>query len=192
MRTWARYAIAGVVGLAIGAGVAVQAVRSGTLGGEIVNGPWSTGRDIGTANASALTRAVVALRGLLALPASEARYFTARRDSTGRPLDGNCTYVVSGGPIEARWWSITLYDGAGWLIANRWNRHSLGSGALPVAADGNWRFTVSPTPVAGPWVPTATDGAFDLTLRTYRPRGAVAANPGSAHLPTITRQGCAA
>src|SRR5262245_47249006 len=105
-RPAARYAVCIVLGLLAGAGAAVHAVRAGFADGTLASGPWQTGRDFGTADASALVRARVALSGLLALPRSEAMYFTARTDSAGAPLEGRCRYAIRGGRFAARWWSI--------------------------------------------------------------------------------------
>ncbi len=190
MRTLLKWLGVVLAGIALGSGLAIWQIRSSGLGQDIRVGPWTTGSDIGTADADAKTRAIVALRGLLALPKQEARYFTARTDSAGAPLSGKCSYSVSGGAMEARWWSVTLYDREGWLIPNRWNRHSIGSAAMPDGAIP-WQFMISPDERAGAWVPTATEGAFELTLRTYRPRGTLAADPGRVTLPTITKGECA-
>src|SRR5688572_12763550 len=88
MRRWARYLVCGLAGAALGIGAAAYSVRAGALGSSARIGPWATGIDFGTADAGAYTRAVVALRGLLALPAREARYYTAAEDDAGRPLEG--------------------------------------------------------------------------------------------------------
>jgi hypothetical protein len=200
-----RYGIALIVGLAAGGGFAVQTVRGAALEGGVRNGPWSTGNDYGSANADDKTRAIVALRGLLALPKSEARYFSADNDSEGRPLTGNCSYTVRGGAMSARWWSVTVYDREGWLIANPENRYSIGSAAVVPDAQGQWSFIVAPqapgtsariiVPAEGvvdapAWVPTGTNGPFNLTLRTYRPTGTLASDPARAVLPTIERGEC--
>ncbi len=192
MRTLAKWLAVIVIGIALGTGVAIWQIRSSGLGDDIRIGPWSTGRDIGSAEADMKTRAVVALRGLLALPKQEARYFTAATDSAGAPLSGKCSYTLTGGAIEARWWSVTLYDRKGWLIPNRWNRHSIGSARIPAEQEGNWSLTVAPTESEGLWIPTATDGPFELTLRAYRPRGLLSTDPSRVTMPTITRGECAA
>ncbi len=196
MRTFFKWLAVIVSGIALGTGLAMWQIRSSGLGDDIRIGPWTTGRDIGTADADMKTRAIVALRGLLALPKEEARYFTAVSDSAGAPLSGKCSYTLSGGAIEARWWSITLYDRKGWLIANRWNRHSIGSARIPPSkpedpADG-WTIILSPDQTDGLWIPTGTDGRFELTLRTYRPRGLLASDPARVTLPTIDKWECAA
>lgn len=179
-----------VLGLALGIGFAIWQIRGSGLGNDIRVGPWSTGRDIGTIDADMKTRAVVALRGLLALPKEEARYFTASTDSTGAPLSGKCNYTLTGGAIDARWWSVTLYDRAGWLIPNRWSRHSIGSARIPAEATNQWTLAVGPTEQPGLWVPTGTDGSFELTLRAYRPHGQMARDPARISLPTITKGEC--
>ncbi len=174
--------------------MAVYRVRGGFSAEQIANGPWATAKTYGTRNADALMRARVALSGLLALPAKEAMYFTARTDSAGRPLDGRCTYKIIVPQIGARWWSITAYRGEGWLIPNAGENYSVASGTLGEAADR--------TIIIGPRTPTKWAGspaafistggvaAFDLTLRTYHPASELLAEPERAALPTIERGPC--
>jgi hypothetical protein len=194
MRGWARYALCAAAGLALGCGAAVYQVRSADLGRQVSNGPWFTNTDNGTADASALARARVALFGLLALPAKEAMYYVARTDSSGAPLDGRCTYVVAGTDFDARWWSLTLYQGEGWLVPNAANIYSAGSGSLIMMESKPAQFAIR----VGPDIPAETNGfiptggvrAFDLTLRTYHPQGALLTDPARARLPTITKESC--
>lgn len=190
MKHWVGLGMAIALGLIGGVALAITQMQHRGMGNDISIGPWTTARDIGTTTTDARTRAVVALRGLLALPTSEARYFTASVDSSGRALSGKCSYVVAGGAIEARWWSVTLYNQGGWLIVNRWNKHSIGSAALPPESQSDWRLAISPDEQSGAWIPTASDGPFELTLRAYRPRGQLARDPARVTLPSITRGEC--
>jgi hypothetical protein len=215
MRTALRYVVTSVIGIAIGAGAAVQTVRAGALGSSIQIGPWSTGLDFGTADASAKTRAVVALRGLLALPAKEARYYTAATDSAGQPLDGRCRYRVAGGVIPGRWWSLTLYDRDGYLVKNPANRFSVQSHDVArytpgvaaddqsdraramraiFAAEQRWAVVVAPTAPAASaqasWLPSGGIERFELTLRIYLPADGGSGNPPAAMLPSIIKEGC--
>jgi hypothetical protein len=185
----ARYALCIAIGLLAGAGSAVQAVRAGFSDGTLASGPWETGRDFGSADASALVRARVALRGLLALPRSEAMYFTARTDSAGQPLAGRCRYEIRGGRFDARWWSITLYDRAGWLVPNDWHRYSVGSRAVEAQADA-WTIAVAPSEEAGPWIPSTNAPEFELTLRLYHPGAALRDTPDQVAMPEIRRGEC--
>ena len=191
MKTWHRFAACITLGLVGGAAFAVHQVRGGLSDGMVEIGPWETGKSFGTVDANALTRAKVALSGLLALPAKEAMYFTAKSDSDGRALDGRCTYVVRGGTLDGRWWSITLYEGEGWLVKNAANRWSIPASAVSTDAQGRWSFTVSPNAQSGSWLPTGSVDAFDLTLRLYHPAADIIKNPEKAQLPIIDRKGCA-
>ena len=190
MKSWHRYAIGITLGLIGGVGVAVQQVRGGVADALISNGAWSTNVSYGSANASALTRAKVALGRIMALPAKEAMYFTATKDSDGRTLNGGCTYLVSGGKLDGRWWSVTLYEGEGWLVKNAANRWSIPAHAAEQADNGRWSFTVSPEEQPTTWLPTGNAKAFDMTLRLYHPSPAVIAAPAKAALPIIKRQEC--
>ena len=191
MKTWHRYVICVALGLIGGAAYAVQLVRGGLNDGLVSSGPWETGKSFGTVDASTLTRAKVALSGLLALPAKEAMYFTATRDSNGRALDGRCTYDVRGGTLDGRWWSVTLYEGEGWLVKNAAKRWSILASAVATDAQGRWSFTVSPDSQSGSWLPTGSAEAFDLTLRLYHPSADIIKSPETAQMPAIDRKGCA-
>jgi hypothetical protein len=165
----------------LGGGVlAVHQVRGGLNDGMVEIGPWQTGKSFGTVDASTLTRAKVALSGLLALPSKEAMYFTAQNDSDGRALDGRCTYVVRGGKLDGRWWSVTLYEGEGWLVKNAAKRWSVPASAVQVA----------PSAQSGAWLPTGSVPKFDLTLRLYHPSAMTIESPETAKLPTIERKEC--
>lgn len=190
MKSWHRSVICITLGLIGGAAFAVHQVRGGISDGMISNGSWTTGKSFGTTDATALTRAKVSLSGLLALPAKEAMYFTAKIDSDGKSLDGGCTYLVSGGKLEGRWWSVTLYEGEGWLVKNAANRWSIPAHAAVQSESGQWSFIVSPTEQPVAWLPTGGVKAFDLTLRLYHPSATTIAESAKAPLPIIKRQGC--
>ncbi len=187
MKPWHRYTLTIVFGLAAGVSVAVWQVRGGLAAGQVTNGPWATAKTYGTTDADALTRARVALSGLLALPAKEAMYFTAKTDSAGRPLDGKCSYRLAGRALPARWWSVTLYEGEGWLVKNAANRWSVGSSAVPA---GGWTIAVAPNRTSGAWIPTGSAQRFDLTLRAYHPSAEILGRPEAAQLPVIERIAC--
>lgn len=191
MKMWHRYGVCIALGLLGGSALAVHQVRGGLNDGMIAVGPWQTGKSFGTVDASTLTRAKVALSGLLALPSTEAMYFTAQTDSDGRPLDGRCNYVVRGGKLDGRWWSVTLYEGEGWLVKNAAKRWSVPASSVAIDEAGRWSFVVSPTMQNGTWLPTGSVPAFDLTLRLYHPSPMAIKSPETAQLPSIERKGCA-
>lgn len=191
MKAWHRYAIAVAAGLAIGAGGAWSVVRKGLNDGRLSNGSWSTALNYGTKGTDSVTRASVALRGILALPSSETVYWNAATDSDGAPLNGSCTYAMTGKALDARWWSITYYDTKGFLVANPANIWSFsGTSVTPAEKDG-WRVTIGPDKAEGHWLPSARGQGFELTLRMYNPGGGFRAAPDRADLPVLKKERCA-
>lgn len=190
MKPFLRYLLCGALGLILGTGAAIWSVRVGAFGSSARIGPWTTGGDIGTADASARTRATVALHGLLALPAREARYYSAAEDDEGRPLDGRCRYRIDGGDAGGAWFSLTLYDPAGYLVANPAGVHSAGSAGMAPAERRAWTVIAAPGRQPGRWLPTGGLERFNLTLRVYLPADGGRSNLPRERLPRIARLGC--
>lgn len=191
MKSWHRYAITLVGGLAVGLGAAWAITGRGLADGQIGNGPWTTSLGFGTKATDRVTRAMVARAGLLALPARETVYWSATTDAAGAPLDGNCRYRLSGRPLDARWWSVTIYDEAGYLVANPANSWSVNGANVALDAEGEWRVTIAPAkPAEGAWLPSTKGQPFHLTLRMYNPGDGFRAAPAKAVLPSIVKEGC--
>ena len=191
MKSWHRYAITFVGGLVAGLGAAWWLTGGGLTSGAIVNGPWTTSLGFGTKATDPVTRAAVARAGLLALPAKETVYWSAKTDAAGALLDGNCRYRLSGKPLAARWWSVTIYDAKGYLVANPANIWSVNGANVALDAKGKWRVTIAPDkPAEGAWLPGTKGQPFHLTLRMYNPGQAFRADPAKAVLPQIVREGC--
>ena len=182
MTPLARYLVLGVVGVVAGLGSAIYTVRAGALGSNVQIGAWTTGLDFASGDQSARTRAVVAL------PAREARYYTASVDDAGRPLNGRCSYRITGGQLPGRWWSLTLYDGAGYLAGG--GPYSVESAGIPAENQARWTVLVSPVRQPGLWLPTAGLKHFELTLRTYLPPDEGRSNPARDQLPSIRQEAC--
>ena len=192
MKTWHRYALGLVVGLSVGGGLAWRATGSGFDQGAITNGSWSTSLTYGTTSADPLTRAAVARRGLLALPKTETVYWAASTDSDGNPLDGSCTYAMTGKALDSRWWSVTFYDRAGYLVANPARIFSFSGASIAPEEKVGWKVTIGPNkPASGHWLPSAKGQAFELTLRMYNPGEAFMKDPKAAELPVLKKEGCA-
>ena len=191
MKSWHRYAITLVGGLAVGLGGAWALTNGGLGDGGIRNGPWTTSLGYGTKATDPLTRAKVARAGLLALPAKETVYWLAATDDAGAPLDGNCRYSLSGRALDARWWSITVYDAKGYLVDNPARLWSVNGANVALDGKGQWRVTISPDkPGDGAWLPGIKGQPFQLTLRMYNPGASFRADPEKSLLPHIVRKGC--
>ena len=123
-------------------------------------------------------RAVVAMAGLGANLPADAVYPNAQRDAAGEPLVGGWRYVLhfpAGGlpPVRA-FWSVTAYDGDGFLIANPIGRYALGDrDPLTFNADGSLEIYIQAEPPEpdrrNNWLPIPSQGAFRITARLYWP-----------------------
>ena len=105
-------------------------------------------------------------------------YPTALTDRDGQTLDGSHAYRLTFAPGRlppARaFWSLTLYDGDGYLVPNAVGRYAIGSShpGLVRRADGSIVVVFQrdkPTEAGVNWLPTPA-GAFRLNLRLYWPR----------------------
>jgi hypothetical protein len=161
------------------------------------NHGWTTpGASIGSYGTDYTTRAAVAQVGLGANTREEAVYPTALTDSLGRPFDSSGSYriVFPAGqlpPVRA-FWSLTLYNGAGYLVPNRERRYATGPthDGFARKPDGSVVVVVQrarPTEPDVNWLPTPRRGAFRLTLRLYVPRKGVLS--GAWTPPPVDRVG---
>ncbi len=187
-----RSLLAGLTGLVIGIGSALFLIFGPADFGGVSVGPWRTNTLIGSPDAPGLVRAVVARRGLLALSREQAMYFSADQDSEGRPLQEACTYRLAfPGLPDAFWWSVTLYAEDDFLAVNGLEAHSVTADDFGLAPIG-FAATVSPNRAEGAWISTQNAGAFNLTLRLYKPIEEIVEDPGRAILPSIERLDCGA
>jgi hypothetical protein len=103
-------------------------------------------------------------------------YLLTIADKDGRLLDGGTTYrlaVPANAPVR-QYWSATVYDrGTHAPIRNaRWPSRSSQTPGLQKNADGSVDVYFGPTAPAGKesnWVPTSTDGGFEVLFRFYGP-----------------------
>jgi hypothetical protein len=103
-------------------------------------------------------------------------YLLTIADKDGRLLDGDTTCrltVPANAPVK-QYWSATVYDRATHaLIRNaRWPSRSSQTPGLQKNADGSVDVYFGPKAPAGKesnWVPTGTDGGFEVLFRFYGP-----------------------
>jgi hypothetical protein len=107
-----------VAGVALGLASAWAALEFGGSAFTERYGRWMHSRAAGSTAAGPYTRAIIAREGLLALSAREALYFSLYEDDQGRPLSESCIYELAGRPLDARWWSVTLYGGDKFHVQN--------------------------------------------------------------------------
>lgn len=196
-RAWVFWLMVILAAVITGVGVTAWKVRRVDGGATVTQGAqsgvWKVSTLTGSADADALTRARVAVGGLLALSREETLYYLARHDSEGRPLHSACEYRVSGPVPAARWWSITAYAEDYFLFRDAQDRYSVNS--AQAMADGEGRFAARIGPRAqgrdGVAVDILTPGdrPLILTLRLYNPDAPLQQEPASLDAPRIERLG---
>jgi hypothetical protein len=145
---------------------------------RVANG-WSMNTDtMGVYGNYYLKRAIVAQVGLGANLPEDAIYPLNLADETGRPLDGSNKYTLhfdrSTMPPADAFWSVTLYDGEGYQVANALNRFAVSSW-MPFKYNADSTLDLyfqNESPGADKeanWLP-APAGPFNLMMRLYAPR----------------------
>jgi hypothetical protein len=163
--------------------------------GEDLNG-WVFPKPAGRYGTDYIQRALIARFGLGANLLDDAVYPTARADSEGRKLEGAHKYVIrfpkGALPPVRGFWSLTMYDGEFFFVANRLNRYTLSvRNSLKTESDGTVELLVQADD-PGPqkeanWLP-APKGEFMLMLRLYWPKvAAPSILDGTWKPPAITR-----
>lgn len=154
-------------------------------------GPWASWLAAARPDADPYTRAHFARTGSLQLSADVARSWQARADGTGQRLHSACDYLIEGA-LDAQWWSFTVFDDRGRLIANSAERHGYSSDTIALGADGRFSITLGRDARPGNWVPTGGAGRLLLHLTLIDPRRALADEAASVAptLPEIRRLGC--
>ena len=193
MKTGIRLLAVFVLGAACAVAAALLPMKAG-LGlkiGSVSNGPWNYSNWTGSTRANPWIRAWVALHGTWALGPEEALYTEASADSSGAPLRTSCKYRVRGNPVDARWWSLTLYKD-NHLVENSENRYSWSASTLEFMPDGSWEIVLAREAVEGNWLPMGQgEGDLSLILRFYNPSQALMASGlGGVQLPRIEREHC--
>jgi hypothetical protein len=127
-------------------------------------------------------RAAVAAIGLGANLRIDAIYMNASVDAAGQPLDGSRRYrlrfAAGAAPPVHAFWSITLYDEQGYLVANPAARYAIKSGD-PLVAEPDGALVIDlQADDPGPerranWLPTPAHQRFELSLRAYWPDDAL-------------------
>jgi hypothetical protein len=147
--------------------------------GRVSNG-WSMNTDsIGAYGIYYMKRAIVALLGLGANQPDDAIYPLNLTDADGKPLVGEHKYVLHFGkdeipPVNA-FWSVTMYDEAGFQVANPINRFAIGDrDDLKFNPDGSLDLYIQNenpgSDKESNWLPSPAKGTLGVTMRLYAPR----------------------
>jgi len=180
------------VAAAFGLGLTQFALTRGTAFGAITIGAWTAWPKTGTADIDPYARAGIARSGELPVGSGDGVAFFTSSDESGRTLDGRCTVTLSGTTPPARFWTITLYDLDGRLVANAANRFGFTSQEIARRADGSFEIVLSSHARPGNWLPTGGIDRYVVVLRLYdTPVGVATRTAKDAPMPAVTAGGCA-
>ena len=181
------FAVAALVGL----GATFFALTRGTAFGALTIGAWQAWPKTGTAGIDPYARAIIARSGELPVSSGDGIAFYARSDDAGRPFDGRCDATLRGITPQARFWTLTLYNPDGELVANTINRYGFTSQEVVRKADGSFEITIAPRARAGNWLPTGGVDSYMLVLRLYDTPVGVATRAGrEAPMPAVRQGAC--
>ena len=165
--------------------------EQGVAFGAVRIGAWTAWPKNGTREIDPYARASIARTGELPIGSGDGVAFVARVDDHGHVLDGRCDVAVSGTTPPARFWTLTLYDPDGRLVANSVNRYGFTSQEIVRRTDGSFDIVIAPRARAGNWLPTGGVERYVLVLRLYDTPVGVATRSGrEATMPAITPGAC--
>lgn len=175
----------------LGLGMTWLVTVQGFSFGGVTIGAWTAHPRSGTVGIDPYARAAMARSGALPLGSGDGVAFRAASDDSGQPLDGRCEVTVSGTTPQARFWTLTLYDRQGNLLANSVGRYGITSLELVRASDGAFTITVAPRARPGNWLPTGGVERYVMVLRLYDTAVGVATRAGrETPMPSILRGAC--
>jgi hypothetical protein len=180
-----------VIAAAIGLGATWIILTEGTAYGGVTIGAWTAWPKNGTPGIDPYARAMVARSGELPIGSGDGVAFFARTDDGGHLLDGRCDLVLAGITPQARFWTMTLYDPEGRLVANSVQRQGFTSQEIIRQSDGSFEITAGPRARPGNWLPTGGVERYVLVLRLYDTPIGVATRTGrDAPMPSISQGTC--
>lgn len=153
-------------------------------------GPWVSWGAAARPDADPYTRAHFIRTGSLQLNSDISRVWQASVDDSGQRLHSACDYLVEGA-LQAPWWSLTVFDDRGRLIANAAERHGYTSDTIALGSNGRFSVTLGRDARPGNWLPTGGAGRLTLVVTLLDQRSVLADADGQGtQLPEIKRVGC--
>lgn len=180
-----------IIAAIVGVGTTWLTATRGTDLNTLTIGAWTARPRTGTAEIDPYARAAIARSGELPIGTGDGVAFTASTDDNKRPLDGRCDVVVSGVTPAARFWTLTLYDTKGHLVANALQRYGFTSQEIVRGSDGAFEVRIAARSRAGNWLPTGAVERYVLMLRLYdTPVGVATRSQRDAPMPAISTVSC--
>ena len=178
-----------LAGVFLGLVVTISTLDGGAR--TMTAGPWQGAPRDGTFEVDPYTLAADERAGVLPLGVAEGLTFIARTDSDGRTFAPSCDYVVKGPMPQARFWTLSLLDRAGYPVADAAERYGFTSAEALRETGAPVAITVSPDARSGNWLPTGHAGAYVLMLRLYDSGLSTMGTVFEAtDMPSIAKAGC--
>ena len=191
MRLFVSSCLTLLLAAAIGLGATWLTLTRGVAFGSMTIGAWTAWPKTGSVNIDPYARATISRTGALPIGVGDGVAFFARTDDAGNVLDGRCTFTVNGMTPAARYWTVTLYDAQGRLVANTIDRHGFTSAEIVRDAGGDFAITVAPRARPGNWLPSGGVEQFVLVWRLYdTPIGVASLTTKEGPMPAIARRSC--
>ena len=176
---------------AVGLGMTWLTISRGVAFGTMTVGAWTAWPKTGSVDIDPYARATIARTGELPLGTGDGVAFYARTDDAGNVLDGRCTFTISGTTPTARYWTLTLYDRNGRLVANTLDRHGFTSTEIVRDTAGRFNISVAPRARPGNWLPTGGIERYVLVWRLYdTPVGVASRTTKQDPMPAVARKAC--
>jgi hypothetical protein len=179
--------------IAIGGGTASlwYVLRTQDGVGAVKIGGWTAFPEIGTPNADPYSMARVARQGILSLGRAEGLAFAAERDASGALLRRECSYLIEGSTLPARFWTLYAADRAGRVVKAGDGRPSaLHSLELLRQPDSSFAIAVDSRPAPGNWLAVSGSGAMRLVLTLYDTPIVGSTGIAEVELPLVVEAGC--
>jgi hypothetical protein len=180
-----------ILAAAIGLGATWVTLTRGIAFGALSIGAWTAWPKSGSVDIDPYARATIARTGELPIGAGDGVAFYAHTDNAGNVLDGRCTFVISGMTPAARYWTLTLYDPQGRLVANTIDRHGFTSAEILRESGGRFAITIGPRARPGNWLPSGGIEQFVVVWRLYdTPIGVASLTTKEGPMPAVALKSC--
>lgn len=134
-------------------------------------GPWVAWTTAARPDADPYTRAHFSRSGMLPMSSEVAPTFIATTDDEGVKLHSSCDYIVEGPSLSSPWWSISVFDQNGRLIASPADRYAYTSDTVALGGDGRFTIALARDARPGNWLPTGRAGRLALVVVKLDPPG---------------------
>jgi hypothetical protein len=179
--------------IAFGGGIwSTRMALDATVGfGAIKLGPWEAFPEAQTVDADPYAKSHRANAGRLLYASAEGLAFPAAVDSSGAPLNGGCSYRISGRTPAARFWTLfSIAAGEPAASARSDLPTALNSRTVLRNSDSSFEIAVASSAQAGNWLAVPAAKPFRLVLTLLDTPTAGSSGLIDLAMPGIEKIGC--